>query len=129
MNGTRISVIALFSGLVLSLPAAAQQARTADQAILDQAVADHVRQTTDDREAVLRVLENDEVRRLAGQMGVDLKQAESAVATLDDSELAAMAAQARAVNDALAGGQSSITISTTLIIIGLLILILIIVAV
>jgi hypothetical protein len=129
MNGTRISVIALLSVLALSLPAAAQQPRTADQAILDQAIADHVRQTTDDREAVLRVLENDQVRRLAGQMGVDLKRAEAAVATLDDAELGAMAAQARAVNDALAGGQSTVTISTTLIIIGLLILILIIVAV
>jgi len=129
MNGTRISVIALLSVIVLSLPAAAQQSRTADQAILDQAIAEHVRQTTDDREAVLRVLENDQVRRLAGQMGVDLKRAEAAVATLGDAELGAMAAQARAVNDALAGGQSSVTISTTLIIIGLLILILIIVAV
>jgi len=129
MNGTRISVIALLSVIALSLPAAAQQSRTADQAILDQAIAEHVRQTTDDREAVLRVLENDQVRRLAGQMGVDLKQAEAAVATLGDAELGAMAAQARAVNDALAGGQSTVTISTTLIIIGLLILILIIVAV
>ena len=88
-----------------------------------------MRQTTDDREAVLRVLENEQVRRLAGQMGVDLKRAEGAVATLDDSELGAMAAQARAINDALAGGQSSVTISTTLIIIGLLVLILLIVAI
>jgi hypothetical protein len=77
---------------------------------------------------VLRVLRHPDVARLAGQVGLDLKRAESAVATLEGQELADLAARARDVDQALAGGQRSITISTTLIIIGLLVLILLIVA-
>jgi hypothetical protein len=51
------------------------------------------------------------------------------VTTLSGQELAELAAQASQVEEALAGGQSRVTISTTLIIVALLVLILIIVAV
>lgn len=127
MEGIRISVIALLFALVVGLPVSAQQGHVADQATLDQVVADHVRQTVDDRDAIRRVLEIEQVRKLADGVGLDLKRVESAVATLDDADVGAVAAQARAVNDALAGGQSTVTISTTAIIIGLLVLILLIV--
>jgi len=129
MRGTRISVIALLCAFGVSSSVSAQQRHAADQAILDQVVADHVQQTGDDREAILRALDNDQVRDLAGRVGLDLKRAEAAVARLDDVELGVLAARARTVNDALVGGQSHVTISTTVIIIGLLVLILIIVAV
>jgi hypothetical protein len=62
-------------------------------------------------------------------MGLDVRRAVDAVAVLDGPELASLASQSRQAEAALAGGQSSITVSTTLIIIGLLVLILIIVAV
>jgi len=129
MRGIRISVIALLCAFSVSPSVSAQQRHAADQAILDQVVADHVQQAGDDREAILRVLEFEQVRELAGRVGLDLKHAEAAVTTLDDVKLGVIAAQARTVNDALVGGQSHITISTTVIIIGLLVLILIIVAV
>jgi len=129
MRGTRISVIALLCAFGVSSSVSAQQRHAADQAILDQVVADHVQQTGDDREAILRALDNDQVHDLAGRVGLDLKRAEAAVARLDDVELGVLAARARTVNDALVGGQSHVTISTTVIIIGLLVLILIIVAV
>ena len=129
MRGIRIFVIALLCAFSVSPSVSAQQRHAADQAILDQVVADHVQQAGDDREAILRVLEFEQVRELAGRVGLDLKHAEAAVTTLDDVELGIIAAQARTVNDALVGGQSHITISTTVIIIGLLVLILIIVAV
>jgi hypothetical protein len=129
MERIRISVIALLSAIVVSLPTFAQERHVADQAALDQVIADHVDQTADDREAIRRVLEIERVRQLAGEVGLDLKSAEAAVATLDDVEAATIAAQARTVTDALAGGQSNVTISTTVIIIVLLLLILIIVAV
>jgi len=129
MQGIRITVIALLCAFSVSPSVSAQQRHAADQAILDQVVADHVQQAGDDREAILRVLEFEQVRELAGRVGLDLKHAEAAVTTLDDVELGVIAAQARTVNDALVGGQSHITISTTVIIIGLLVLILIIVAV
>jgi hypothetical protein len=129
MRGTRITVIVLLCAFSVSPSVSAQQRHAADQAILDQVVADHVQQTGDDREAILRVLDNEQVRDLAERVGLDLKRAEAAVTTLDDVELGVLAARARTVNDALVGGQSHVTISTTVIIIGLLVLILIIVAV
>ena len=129
MERIRTSVITLLCALVVGLPVSAQQRHVADQATLDQVVADHVQQTGDDREAILRVLEIDQVRKLAEGVGLDLKRVEAAVATLDDVEVGVIAAQARGVNDALVGGQSNVTISTTAIIIGLLLLLLIIVAV
>ena len=127
MNRHQISAIVLLLAVAASIPVSAQQAHVADQTTLDRAVADHIRQGADDRQEVLRVLENEQVRELAEGVGVDLKQAKAAIATLDETELGAIAAQARAVNDALAGGQGSVTISTTVI--GLLILILLIVAI
>jgi len=81
-----------------------------------------------DRADVLRVLENPAVKETAARAGIDLRQAASAVATIDSQQLGALAAQARQAEQALAGGQSKITISTTVIIIGLLVLILLIVA-
>jgi hypothetical protein len=125
----RISVITLLFALVVSLPTFAQERHVADRAILDQVIADHADQAADDREAIRRVLEIEQVRQLAEEVGLDLRSAEAAVATLDDVEAATIAAQARTVTDALAGGQGNVTISTTVIIIVLLLLILIIVAV
>ena len=129
MNRHQISTIVLLLAVAASIPVSAQQAHVADRTTLDRAVADHIRQGADDRQEVLRVLENEQVRELAEGVGVDLKQAKAAIATLDETELGAIAAQAKVVNDALSGGQSTVTISTTVIIIGLLILILLIVAI
>jgi acetyl-CoA carboxylase carboxyltransferase component len=128
MERIRTSVLALLFTLAIRLPVSAQQ-HVADQATLDQVVADHVRQKADDREAIRRVLEIEQVREVAEGAGLDLKRAQTAVVALDDAEVGLIAAQARAVNDALAGGQSTVTISTTVIIIGLLVLILLIVAI
>jgi hypothetical protein len=128
MERIRTSVLALLFALVTWLPVSAQQ-HVADQVTLDQVVADHVRQKADDREAIRRVLEIQQVREVMEGAGLDLKRAETAVASLDDAEVGIIAAQARAVNDALVGGQSKVTISTTVIIIGLLVLILLIVAI
>ena len=128
MKRIRTSVLAMLFALAISLPLSAQQ-HAADQATLDQVVADHVRQKADDREAIRRVLEIQQVREVAEGAGLDLRRAETVVAALDDAEVGLIAAQARAVNDALAGGQSTVTISTTVIIIGLLVLILLIVAI
>jgi hypothetical protein len=127
MERIRTSVVALLFALAIWLPVSAQQ-HVADQATLDQVVADHVRQKADDREAIRRVLKIQQVREVAEGIGLDLRRAETAVAALDDAEVGLIAAQARAVHDALAGGQSTVTISTTVIIIGLLVLILLIVA-
>jgi hypothetical protein len=101
----------------------------ASQAALDAALQQHSAASAADREAVLRVLDHGQVKEVAGRMGVDLRQAKSAVATMDAHQLAQVSAQAKAVDQALAGGASSVVISTTTIIIALLVVILIIVAV
>jgi hypothetical protein len=102
---------------------------TASQAALDAALQQHTATMTADRDAVLRVLDHAQVKEVAGRIGVDLRQATSAVATMNSEQLAQAAAQARSVDLALAGGASTVTISTTMIIIALLVVILIVVAV
>src|SRR5215467_10947084 len=116
-------------GILLTLAATAprlhaQSAHVASQAALDAAIQQKVDDTTAQRAAVLRVLERDEVKALAGRVGLDLTTASTAVATMQGQELAAAAAQAQQVEQALAGGASSVTISTTMIIIALLVIIL-----
>lgn len=101
----------------------------ASPAALDAALHQHTTATSADREAVLRVLDHAQVKEVAGRMGVDLRQAKSAVSTMDAQQLAQVSAQAKAVDQALSGGASTIAISTTTIIIALLVVILIIVAV
>ena len=106
----------------------ASSPHAASQQLLDAALQQHVRAADLDRETVRLFLHRGDVRAIAGKYGIDLRRAEGAVATMDAGELASVAAQARQADQALAGGQSSITLSTTAIIIGLLVLILLIVA-
>jgi hypothetical protein len=49
------------------------------------------------------------------------------VSTLEGQELTQVATQAQRVESALAGGQSNVTISTTMLIVGLLVLIVLII--
>jgi hypothetical protein len=106
----------------------AQQAHIAGQNLLDAAVQEHAHAVDRNRETVQSFLERADVKALAGKYGIDVRRAESAVAAMNASEVAQLAAHARAADEALAGGQSKVTISTTTIIIGLLVLILLIVA-
>ncbi len=106
----------------------------AQQHVVDAAELQQLLDTRADEEEALRavvhrVLARPEIERVAQGLGVDLGRSVDAVSTLDGAELAQIAAQAHAVDTSLAGGQGTITVSTTMIIIGLLVLILIIVAV
>jgi hypothetical protein len=126
-----LSIVMAAPRIQASSPGAGQSApptHIAGQAVLDAAVQEHARATDRDREAVRLFLQRADVRAIAGKSGIDIRRAESAVAAMDASEVANMAAQARAASETLAGGQGSVTISTTAIIIGLLVLILLIVA-
>ena len=106
----------------------AQISHAAPQSAIDAALQQHVAAADADRAAVLRLLERAEIKAVASEAGLDLRKATSAVATLNAAELAQVAAQAQQVDQALAGGQSRIVISTTLLIIALLVLIVLIVA-
>ena len=105
----------------------AQTPHAAPPSVLESAVQQHVAATEADRQMVLRLLEREEVKAIAGQAGLDLKTAQSAVATMSPEELEAVTTQARLADRALAGGQT-ITLNAVWIIIGLLIIILIVVA-
>ena len=126
-----LSILMAAPRIQASSPGAGQSApptHIAGQSVLDAAVQEHARATNRDRETVRLFLQRADVRGIAGKYGIDIRRAESAVAAMDASDVANMAAQARAADEALAGGQGSVTISTTAIIIGLLVLILLIVA-
>jgi hypothetical protein len=123
-----ILVVFLSAWLVLPVGVRAQQPSVVDQATLDQAVATHIQRADADRLAIRRLLKRHQVREIAARAGLDLKRAETAIATLDGAELHEIAEQARDVDDSQAGGQSRVTLSTTTIIIGLLVIILLIVA-
>ena len=127
---TSVSILAILFTVIAAIPPAhAQSTHAAPPSAIDAALQQHVGTADADRQAVLQLLDRADVKDIASQAGLDLRKAATAVATLDGAELANLAAQARQVNDTLAGGQSTITISTTLIIIALLVIILIVVAV
>lgn len=127
---TLVSTLAVVLSVLVAVPqVSAQTSHAAPQAALDAALQQHVSASASDRADVLRVLDAPEVKAVAGELGVDLRQAASAVATLQGQQLAQVAAQARDVQQSLAGGQSRVVINTTLLIVALLVLILVIVAV
>jgi hypothetical protein len=126
MHSDRIA--ALFVGMVLLVsPALAQQSHVVDAAAIDEALSEHVAREESDREAVSRFLQREDVRAIAANAPVDLSRAEAALRTLEGEDLARLASMAREVEAGLAGGD--IQVSTTMIIIGLLVLILLIVAI
>jgi ferritin-like metal-binding protein YciE len=127
---TPTTVLAILLTLAAAAPRLqAQSPHVAPQAVLDAAIQQHLDETSAQREAVLKVLERDEVKAVAGRVGIDLSTAATAVASLSGEDLKAAAAQAQQVDEALAGGQSRLVISTTTIIIVLLVIILLVVAI
>ena len=102
---------------------------SASQAAIDAALQQQTAASAADREAVLRVLDHAQVKDVADRVGVDLRQAKSAVGTMSAEQLAQVSAQAQQVDQALAGGASTLVISTTTIIIALLVVILLVVAI
>jgi hypothetical protein len=120
------ALVFLFCILTLAPRADAQSSHAASPSAIDEALQRHVAGDDADRALVLRVLEHAAVRELAAELGIDVRRARSAVLTLDGELLTRLAAQAERVDQALAGGQGSVTISYTLIIIGLLVLILLV---
>jgi hypothetical protein len=129
MRTSTLLLVLLLSTLIVVPRAQAQTPHAATQSAMDAAVLQHGASTASDREDVLRVLNLPQVKAIAGQAGLDLQKATTAVATLDGNDLKAASAQARQIEQSLAGGQSRIVLSTTVIIIALLVLILLIVAI
>jgi ferritin-like metal-binding protein YciE len=128
MHHIRQTVSLVLSCTFFATPALAQQSHIAEPSVIDARVAAKAAETAEQRATIERLLDRKQVREIAERTGIDMSSVEAAVSTLDGEELAEVASQAQKVDDTLAGGASTVTISTTAIIIGLLILILIIVA-
>ncbi len=125
----RTFLIVLFLAAIFTPVAAdAQTSHSASQAAIDDALQRGAASVQADRERALRLLERPEVAAIAKEAGLDLQRAQAAVAAFSDADLASIGSQVVAAEDALVGGQSRITISTTLLIIGLLLLIVLILA-
>lgn len=126
---TSVSGLVVLLCILMAAPSAVAQSHAAPPAAIDQALQQHVTGVDADRAAIQRLLALPDVRELAAEAGLDLRRAQTAVATLDGEQLSELAAHARQVEAGLAGGQGSVRISTTLIIVALLVLILLIVAI
>ena len=115
--------------LTFAMPrVSAQQPHVVDPGSIQKALDQRVSDTLAKRQAIRTALHQPDVVKMAKQLGLELARAETAVATLDGAELNELAAQAEAVNEELAGGQT-VRLNVLWIIVGLLVLILIIVAV
>lgn len=119
-------VLAACLAILMMAPAAAAQDHVISKSALDQAVQQRVGQERADREVILSLLQRQDIRDIAGKAGLSIDQARAAVSMLQGTDLEQAAAQARAVQDSLAGG-GNVTVSTTTIIIVLLLLILVVV--
>jgi hypothetical protein len=117
--------LAVCLAVVFMAPALHAQDSVVGRSTLDKAVQERVAAEQADRAAITSLLQRDEVRQVAARTGISLESAEAAVATLQGADLAEIAAQARAVENDLAGGASTVVISTTTIIIILLLVLLI----
>lgn len=121
MTFNRISTLLAAALLGVSAQAAAQKPATVSSATLDAAVASARPQSN--RAALRAFLATSEALGEAARLGVDAADLSAQVATLDDETVDRFARRHGLDNRVLAGGDT-IVISTTAVIIGLLILIL-----
>jgi hypothetical protein len=131
---TSVSGLVVLLCILMAVPrVAAQQpqagSHAAPSAAIDEALQQHVTAADADRAVIQRLLARPDVQALAAEIGLDIRRAHTAVATLEGGQLSDLAARARQAERGLAGGQGSVRISTTLIIIALLVVILLIVAI
>ena len=119
----------LVLSIALSSSAFAQDRHAVDPGLVASIVDQHAAEQDADRAAVREALSRPAVQATATRMGLDLNYLATSVNTMTGNDLDRAAGTARQVNQSLAGGASTVTISTTTIIIGLLVLILLIVAV
>jgi hypothetical protein len=126
----RIRVRALITwltvgALLVASPAWAQQ-HVVDSTILQQAIAAERDADAANRQVIERVLARPDVQVVAGKLGLDIKDARTAIAGLGGDELAAVAQSAQAAEADLAGGQSrTVTISLTTLLLIIIIVILV----
>ena len=113
--------------LLVSSPVWAQQ-HVIDSTVLQQAIAEQQSVDAANRQMVERVLARPDVQVVAAKLGLDIKDARTAIAGINGAELAAVAQTAQAADQDLAGGLSNPTITISLVTLLLIIIIVILVA-
>ncbi len=128
MNVKELTSVALVASMALAAAAAPARAADAgavvDRAAIDQALASRAQSEKSSREAIKSLLERDDVRAMAGEMGLDIRRAEGAVASLQGDELQQAARQATAASDLLVGGSGTIQLSLVSLLLIIIIVIL-----
>ncbi len=116
----------VFSLSLGSLPANAQETGVVvDRAAVEQALTQRVLSDEGARDSIRTLLSRDDVRAMAGGMGLDVRRASNAVSTLEGAELQRVASRAVAANDLLTGGT---TVQISLVALLLIIIIIVLVA-
>ena len=107
-----LNSLAAILAVITLLPAAApswadQEQSVVDQETLDRAIAAKVDSEDGSRDAIRSLLQRPEVRELAEGIGVDVKRANGAVATLSPEDAVFWGSLADGIDTQLAGGQVS----------------------
>jgi hypothetical protein len=126
-KGIALAVLALAAlavGAVGTSLAGEPQRHVVGESEIQARIDQQIGQENADRQAIQTMLQREDVRRIAGTVGLDLQRASAAAGVLSGASLQRLAAQANEVNATLVGGDSTVVISATTIIIILLALIL-----
>jgi hypothetical protein len=113
--------------LLVSSPAWAQQ-HVIDSTVMQQAIAEQQSRDTANRQTIERVLARSDVQVVAARLGLDVKDARTAIAGISGEELAAVAETARSADQDLAGGLGNPTITISLVTLLLIIILVILIA-
>ena len=126
--GTRLRALVTLvtaGSLLVSSPAWAQQ-HVVDPAVMYETIASHQAADTANRQTIERVLARPDVQVVAARLGLDIKDARTAIATVSGDELAEIAQTAQVIDQDLAGGQNqTITISVVTLLLIIIIVILV----
>jgi len=117
--------LSLVISILLSSAGQAPERHVVDQTTLDELVSRRVREESQAREDVRRLLLQPEVRELADRLGLSSERADARIATLDGPELRMLADQARAANQELAGGSLKTRLAIASIIVFVIVVILV----
>ncbi|MEO8360580.1 MAG: hypothetical protein ABI672_11165, partial [Vicinamibacteria bacterium] len=109
-----------------ALPANAQdKGVVVDRSAIEQALTEKAQADNVSRDSIRTLLQREDVKAMAGNMGLDVRRAEGAVSTLQGTDLDRVAAQAATANDLLTtGGATTITISLVAVLLIVIIIIL-----
>lgn len=120
-----IALVLCFAAAPLGGVALAQQSQSiVTNADLGDALSTRSHDVRTAQQTVIRVLQRADVQALANGLGVDMRDAESAVYTLDAADLQTATHHAVALDDVLSGGDSvTISLVAALLIVIIIILV------